>query len=123
MHLVDGLGRAVAPLWRELAGHPVLGGWARKILRDLGETPEEDRTGDLWMLLDAWGASVEQGYPEEAAEDIARLGEEAGPLLEVLWRLGHPAAGPVLNAVSTASPDKKIAKAARRAAFKLGSTR
>ncbi|WP_141704319.1 hypothetical protein [Planobispora rosea] len=123
VHLVGGLGRAAAPLWRELTGHLTLGGWARRGLRDLGETSEEDRTGDLWMLLDAWGTSVEQGYPEEVAENAGRLGEEAGSLLEVIWRLGHPAAEPVLNAISMNSRDKKLAKVARRAVFKLGSSR
>jgi hypothetical protein len=42
-------------------------------------------------------------------------------LMESLWRCGHPATADVLAAVGSSHPDKTVAKAARKAAFKAQS--
>ena len=39
-------------------------------------------------------------------------------IFEVMWRLPHPSAGDVLSLLGTHHPDREIAKAARKAAFK-----
>jgi hypothetical protein len=39
-------------------------------------------------------------------------------IIELMARSGHPAAGPALSALGRRHPDKRIAKAARKAAFK-----
>jgi hypothetical protein len=42
-------------------------------------------------------------------------------VIELMWRSDHPAAGQALEALGRHHPDKKIAKAARKAEFKARS--
>jgi hypothetical protein len=107
--------------------HPTLSGWARKALVELGqELPAltaTDRVREFWMVLDCWGMLIEQGQPEEIADRLATAMGVAERIMEVVWRLGHPASADALAAIAAHSRDKKIAKAARRAIFKLRSAR
>lgn len=52
---------------------------------------------------------------------FATLGTDQAVAVEELWRVPHPATERVLDAVSTHHPDRKVAKAARKALFKLRS--
>ena len=57
------------------------------------------------------------------AELLIDLGppEEQAAIVESLWRVDSPHVGATLDALATAHPHKQVAKAARRAAFKLRS--
>jgi hypothetical protein len=60
----------------------------------------------------------------DGPEDIARQLGDAVPagreqeIFEVMWRIPHPSADDVLSLLGAHHPDKTIAKAARKAAFK-----
>src|SRR5207302_6803932 len=76
-----------------------------------------------WLLTDVLAATSEADGPDEIAAQLADAvpaGQEP-EIFEVMWRLPHPSAGEVLTLLGTHHPDKQIAKAARKAAFKAGS--
>jgi len=102
------IGAAAEPHWR-------LRAYARLAL-DLKPGSE-----DLaWLLTDVLATTSDVDGPE----DIARqLGDAVPPgreqeIFEVMWRIPHPSAGDVLTLLGAHHPDKAIAKAARKAAFK-----
>jgi hypothetical protein len=89
---------------------------------DLRPLPE-----DLaWVIADVLSLCCDDEYtdPEELAAAFAHSvpADEADKALEVLWRSSHPEAVRVLDHLGQYHPDKKLAKKARRAAFKAASS-
>ncbi len=73
------------------------------------------------LLTDMLGAALDSVESEELPDVLAEAvppGEEA-TIFEEMWRLDHPDVREVLTLIGTKHPDKKIAKAARKAAFKI----
>ena len=66
---------------------------------------------------------LRDGGPARLVEHLERLGPPAEQVtvLADLWRARTPDAAAVLEAAGTAHPDRQVAKAARKAAFKLRS--
>ena len=130
------LGALAEPVWREELGRIELRGYAITALATLsGGDPAADPPPGLepdvrdlaWMLTDAL---VAEGWddpgddtglqPEALAK---RLGEAipAGQelaMFELMARLPHPDAADVLTVIGRRHPDKKIAKLARKSAYK-----
>lgn len=77
------------------------------------------------MLLEIGAAMLEAEAPEEFVEHLASLGSanEQVEVVRELWRADHPAGVEVLESVGHLHPDKKVAKAARKAAFQARSRR
>jgi hypothetical protein len=116
--VVTQLGSAVEPHWREALGNPRLRSYAKLALE---LQPESDDIA--WLLTDVLAATSEAEGPEHIAEqlrDAVPAGQEE-QIFELMWRLPHPDAGEVLAMLGTHHPDKRIAKAARKAAFKVAS--
>ena len=130
------LGALAEPVWREELGRIELRGYAITALATLAEgdpavdflpglEPDED---DLaWMITDALAAEGwddpgdDTGLQPEAL--AKRLGEAipAGQelaMFELMARLPHPDAADVLTVIGRRHPDKKIAKLARKSAYK-----
>ena len=130
--LATSAGTAAEPAWREVLDHPALGAYARLGLNQIaGHDPAADPLPGLQvgpddlvaLLADAVAAASDEASGEELA---ATLGQVVPPgqeeqVIELMWRSAHPAAGPALEALGRRHPDKKIAKAARKAAFKARS--
>lgn len=88
---------------------------------DLRPLPE-----DLaWVIADVLSLCCDDEYtdPEELATAFAHSvpADDADRALDVLWRSSHPEAVRVLDHLGQYHPDRKIAKEARRAAFKAAS--
>jgi hypothetical protein len=116
--LVTRLGSVAEPRWREALVDPRLRSYA-KLALDL-EPASEDIA---WLLTDVLAATSETEGAEHIAEqlrDAVPAGQEEH-IFELMWRLPHPAAGEVLTMLGAHHPDKRIAKAARKAAFKVAS--
>jgi hypothetical protein len=116
--VVTQLGSAVEPHWRQALGNPRLRSYAKLALE---LQPESEDIA--WLLTDVLAATSEAEGPEHIAEqlrDAVPSGQEEH-IFELMWRLPHPAAGEVLTMLGTHHPDKRIAKAARKAAFKVAS--
>ena len=130
------LGALAEPVWREELGRIELRGYAITALATLsGGDPAADPPPGLepdvrdlaWMITDALAAEGwddpgdDTGLQPEAL--AKRLGEAipAGQelaMFELMARLPHPDAADVLTVIGRRHPDKKIAKLARKSAYK-----
>jgi len=123
--VVSALGAAARPVWTDALGVLELRGYAKAALAG-GDLPELDPEDRAWMLTDML---VLDGWAEvdPAEDDLADLMEQLGEvlpagqellLLELICRTPHPQAADVLNEIGRHHPDKGIAKAARKSAYK-----
>jgi hypothetical protein len=71
-----GLGPDAAPAWREWAGRPGFGAYARRWLADQGEPAADDRPDEAWLTVDALSIML-----------AALPGVEPVPLLDAVLQL------------------------------------
>lgn len=120
--LLTPLGAATEQAWREALDEPALRPYAKQALAQLTGSAAELSPQELaWLLADALSDAELRFEPEELAEVVASTvpaGEVA--IFDHVWRLDHPNAHEVLTLVGRFHPDKTTAKAARKAAFKVG---
>jgi hypothetical protein len=139
MSVVTGLGAPAEPAWRDALGRPELCGYAKVTLAAMTRADQaadmsvslELTPGELaWMLTDALVAGGWDDLDDDAEHDPAVLAErlrEAIPageepaVFEVMARVPHPDAANVLTVIGRHHPDKRIAKAARKSAYKAAS--
>jgi hypothetical protein len=76
------------------------------------------------MLVETCAAVAAQDGPSAVVEMLSDLGpaDEQAAVVSRLWRVASPHVATVLQAVADVHPDKQVAKAARKAAFKLQSS-
>jgi hypothetical protein len=138
LDVVTGLGAPAEPAWRDALGRLELCGYAKVTLAamthgdqaampvSLELTPDEL----AWMLTDALVAGGWDDVDDDAEHDPAALAErlrEAIPageepaVFEMMARVPHPDAANVLTVIGRHYPDKRIAKAARKSAYKAAS--
>lgn len=129
--VASGIGADAEQAWRAVLDQPPLRPYAHMALHQLGQhdladQPEvELELDDLaWLLTDLLAATADELGPEQLAGQLSETvpsGHEQ-ELFEVMWRLPHPSAHDVLSLLGDGHPDKAIAKAARKAAFKASSS-
>jgi hypothetical protein len=139
--VVTELGAPAEPAWRDVLGQRELRGYAKATLATLAVDDGDPATDmppglelaedDLaWVLTDAlvtdgWGDTDDDVEYEPAA--LAKRLSEAIPAgrepaaFEMMARIPHPDAASVLTVIGKYHPDKKIAKAARKSAYKATS--
>ncbi len=132
------LGAAAEPAWRDALGRVELRGYATAMLATLASgDPAVVRPGfeladaDLaWMLTDSLvvdGWDDLDGDAEYEPADLAEQLCEAIPAgrelatFEMMARIPHPDAATVLTVIGRHHPDKRIAKIARKSAYKAAS--
>jgi hypothetical protein len=125
--VVRRLGAAAEPSWRAALDVPALGPYAKMALGEIADasSPElEPQPGDIaWLVVDMLAAIAEELEPAELTEQLADAlpaGAEE-ELFDTMSRLPHPEAAAVLTLIGQQHPDKKVAKAARRFAYKAAS--
>ena len=138
--VVTELGAPAEPAWREVLGQVELRGYAKVTLATLaGGDPAADVPAGLeladddlaWVLTDAlvtdgWD-DVEDDEVEYDPAALAKRLAEAIPAgrepaaFEMMARVPHPDAAGVLTVIGRYHPDKRIAKAARKSAYKAAS--
>ena len=125
--LLHSWGEEAVPHVRALVDEPEVGALARVFLARYG-----DEEASVTLDVDAPEAMVEVLAsildvfgPEALAEEVDGLGPlgEQVAMFERLWRVDHPGAERVLETVGKFHRDKKVAKAARKALFKLRTAR
>ncbi|MGP4021279.1 hypothetical protein [Saccharopolyspora sp. 5N708] len=110
--------------WRQALDEPALRPYAKLTLYQLdpGEPELESTVSDAaWLLTDMLGAALDTVEPDELSDVLAEtvpVGQEQ-EIIEQMWRLDHPDVQAVLALIGGQHPDKKVAKAARKASFKL----
>ncbi|RKT83640.1 hypothetical protein SAMN05421805_110140 [Saccharopolyspora antimicrobica] len=107
--------------WRQALDDPALAPYAKSALQESGAPDVEPTPADAaWLLADLLSAGAADDQDDLAAllADSVPAGQEAA-LFDQIWRLDHPHAQEVLTLIGDHHPDKKIAKAARKAAHKV----
>jgi hypothetical protein len=141
--VITKIGALAEPAWREALGQIELRGYAKAALATMsGDDPAAASLPDFsppelkpddhdlaWMITDAlaaagWDDPGDAGHEPDAL--AKRLGEAipAGQELavfELMARVPHPDAAGVLTVIGQHHPDKKIAKLARKSAYKAAS--
>jgi hypothetical protein len=137
--VVTELGAPAEPAWRDALSRPELRGYAKVTLATLaGGDPADDMPAGLELtpedlarvLIDGLVMAGWDDLDDDAEYDPAALAEqlrEAIPagqepaVFELMARIPHPDAVNVLTVIGRHHPDKKIAKAARKSAYKAAS--
>lgn len=118
------MGAQAEPAVRNVLDDPELGGLARVWLSELGAADVPPPSEDLvyWLTIDTLAAQLAaEGNSEELQALLEGLAQQHSGFFAAAWRVGHPATADVLEAMGRLHPDKRIAKEARKAAFKARS--
>ncbi|MEU1404708.1 hypothetical protein ABZ471_20445 [Streptomyces sp. NPDC005728] len=118
------VGPEAEPALRDVLDDPELGGLARVWLSERGASGVPAPSQDLvfWLTIDTVAAQLAaEGNSEELQALVEGLAEQHSGFFAAAWRVEHPATADVLEAMGRLHPDKKVAKEARKAAFKARS--
>ncbi|MEV0980342.1 hypothetical protein [Streptomyces sp. NPDC049915] len=118
------VGTAAEPALREVLDDAELGGLARVWLTEHGAQDVPPPSPDLifWLTIDTVAAQLAaEGNSEELQGLVEGLAAQHDGFFATAWRVDHPATADVLEAMGRLHPDKKVAKEARKAAFKARS--
>lgn len=114
------------PALREVLDDAELGGLARVWLTERGaaEVPAPSESMVFWLTVDTVAAQLAaEGNSVELQALVEGLARQHGGFFAAAWRVDHSATPDVLEAMGRLHPDKKVAKQARKAAFKARSQR
>ncbi|MGW2648115.1 hypothetical protein ACWC2T_25065 [Streptomyces sp. NPDC001393] len=118
------IGTEAEPALREVLDDPELGGLARVWLSERGaaQVPAPSEELVFWLTIDTVAAQLAaEGNSEELQALVEGLAAQHSGFFSAAWRVEHPATADVLEAMGRLHPDKKVAKEARKAAFKARS--
>ncbi|MEU3096458.1 hypothetical protein ABZ690_17040 [Streptomyces sp. NPDC006967] len=118
------VGASAEPALREVLDDPDLGGLARVWLAEHGaaDVPPPSEALIFWLTIDTVAAQLAaEGNSEELRSLVEGLARQHSGFFDTAWRVDHPATADVLEAMGRLHPDKKVAKEARKAAFKARS--
>ncbi|QFZ77044.1 hypothetical protein GFH48_30585 [Streptomyces fagopyri] len=118
------VGGEAEPALREVLDDAELGGLARVWLSEHGaaDVPPPSETMIFWLTIDTVAAQLAaEGNSAELQGLVEGLAQQHGGFFATAWRVDHPATPDVLEAMGRLHPDKKVAKEARKAAFKARS--
>lgn len=118
------VGAEAEPALREVLDDAELGGLARVWLSERGapDVPPPSEAMVFWLTIDTVAAQLAaEGNSAELRGLVEGLAQQHGAFFEAAWRVEHPATADVLEAMGRLHPDKRVAKEARKAAFKARS--
>ncbi|KUO22689.1 hypothetical protein [Streptomyces dysideae] len=118
------VGAEAEPALREVLDDAELGGLARVWLTEHGfsDVPVPSEAMVFWLTIDTVAAQLAaEGNSEELRALVQGLAAQHSGFFTAVWRVEHPATADVLEAMGRLHPDRRIAKEARKAAFKARS--
>ncbi|MFV0130492.1 hypothetical protein ACLGI4_22745 [Streptomyces sp. HMX112] len=118
------VGADAEPAVREVLDDPELGGLARVWLAERGaaDVPAPPESMIFWLAVDTIAAQLDaEGDLDELQDLVEGLTGQHSGFFEAAWRVEHPATPEVLEAMGRLHRDKRMAKEARKAAFKARS--
>ncbi|MDQ0990201.1 hypothetical protein [Streptomyces sp. V3I7] len=118
------VGPDAEPALREVLDEAELGGLARVWLSERGaaDVPAPSQDMVFWLTIDTLAAQLRaEGNSDELQALVEGLAAQHSGFFQAAWRVEHPDTADVLEAMGRLHPDKKVAKEARKAAFKARS--
>ncbi|MDO0932137.1 hypothetical protein QQY66_10715 [Streptomyces sp. DG2A-72] len=118
------VGAEAEPALREVLDDAELGGLARVWLTEHGapDVPAPSEAMVFWLTIDTLAAQLAaEGNSDELRGLVEGLAQQHAGFFAAAWRVEHPATADVLEAMGRLHPDKRVAKEARKAAFKARS--
>ncbi|WP_327395101.1 hypothetical protein OG418_14090 [Streptomyces phaeochromogenes] len=118
------VGAEASPALRDVLDDAELGGLARVWLTEQGasDVPPPSEGMVFWLTVDTIAAQLAaEGNSAELQALVEGLAAQHGGFFAAAWRVDHPATPDVLEAMGRLHPDKRVAKEARKAAFKARS--
>ncbi|MEV2191489.1 hypothetical protein AB0I02_10905 [Streptomyces phaeochromogenes] len=118
------VGAEASPALRDVLDDAELGGLARVWLTERGasDVPPPSEEMVFWLTVDTIAAQLAaEGNSAELQALVEGLAAQHGGFFAAAWRVDHPATPDVLEAMGRLHPDKRVAKEARKAAFKARS--
>jgi hypothetical protein len=118
------VGGEAEPALREVLDDAELGGLARVWLAEHGasDVPAPPESLIFWLTVDTIAAQLAlEGNSDELQGLVEGLAAQHRGFFAAAWKVDHPATADVLEAMGRLHPDKKVAKEARKAAFKARS--
>ncbi|GAA3800793.1 hypothetical protein [Streptomyces chiangmaiensis] len=109
---------------REVLDDAELGGLARVWLTEhrAADVPVPPESMVFWLTIDTLAAQLAaEGNSSELRALVEGLAAQHSGFFATAWRVDHPDTSEVLEAMGRLHPDKKVAKEARKAAFKARS--
>ena len=100
----------LSPMLSLYTHHPVLGGWARRLLGTAPEPPTSHQAA--WAVLDDYALLLDAGLPLPAA-DGERYAPHAHGFARAVWLTGHPVADTVLAHCAEGALGGQVAEAVR----------
>ncbi len=121
--VLDRIGAPAAAEVRAALAEPLLRAHAAVWLHEHGEDAELGPADRAWLLVDLGAGLLEEADPRDV---VAELLPDVAPdaqaeIVAGLWQVRHPAVIDLLTTLSEHHPDARVARAARKAAFKARS--
>jgi len=121
--VLDRIGEAAAGEVRAALEKPLLRAHAAVWLHEHGEDADLGPADRAWLLVDLGAGLLEEADPRDVvAELLPDVAVDAqAEIVAGLWQVSHPAVIDLLTTLSDHHPDPRVARAARKAAFKARS--
>jgi hypothetical protein len=121
--VLDRIGQAAAEEVRAALDQPLLRAHAAVWLHEHGEEADLGPADRTWLLVDLGAGLLEEA---DARDVVAELLPDVTPeaqaeIVAGLWQVSHPGVIDLLTTLSEHHPDPRVARAARKAAFKARS--
>ena len=121
--VLDRIGAAAAAEVRAALREPLLRAHAAEWLHEHGEDADLGPADRAWLLVDLGAGLLEEADPRDVvAELLPDVAADAqAEIVAGLWEVSHPAVIDLLTTLSDHHPEPRVARAARKAAFKARS--
>jgi hypothetical protein len=100
--VVEALGEAALPAWRDMAAAPCVGPHARAVLAGWDQGPEPGDADSEWLGVEAAAAALQDQGPDEALSRVweSMPGADLDARLAAVQATSHPDAGALARAVA-----------------------
>ena len=121
--VLDRIGHAAVGEVRAALQEPLLRAHAAVWLHEHGEDADLGPADRAWLLVDLGAGLLEEADPRDVvAELLPDVAADAqAEIVAGLWEVSHPAVIDLLTTLSDHHPEPRVARAARKAAFKARS--
>src|SRR5215469_15529955 len=121
--VLDRIGKAATEEVRAALSEPLLRAHAAVWLHEHGEPADLGPADRTWLLVDLGAGLLEEADPRDVvAELLPDVSADAqAEIVSGLWQVRHPGVIDLLTTLSEHHPEPRVARAARKAAFKARS--